>query len=227
MLDTNHTVEVPEGIEIRLPLAGPVERSLAFLIDMMIRIGIYLVAGTIFGIMGNFGQGILLIMIFLLEWFYPVLFELFNQGATPGKKMMGIAVVNDDGTPVNWSSSVIRNLLRTADMFPLLYLTGLLSMLINREFKRLGDLAAGTLVVHKKAFTHSGKLPEQKPKHIGIPLTLEEQSAILHFGERSNRLSEARRYELADVLSPAIDGHSSQQRYQSILGVANWLRGRR
>lgn len=227
MLDTNHTVEVPEGIEIRLPLAGPVERSLAFLIDMLIRIGVYLVAGTVFGIMGYFGQGMLLIMIFLLEWFYPVLFELFNQGATPGKKMMGIAVVNDDGTPVNWSSSVIRNLLRTADMFPLFYLTGLLSMFINREFKRLGDLAAGTLVVHKKAFTQAGNLPEQKPRHSSVPLSLEEQSAILHFGERSSRLSEARRFELADILSPVVDGNSSEQRYQSILGIANWLRGRR
>ena len=227
MLDTNHTVEVPEGIEIRLPLAGPVERSLAFMLDMLIRIGIYLICGMIFGFMGRFGEGIFLILFFLLEWFYPVLFELFNQGATPGKKLMGIAVVNDDGTPVNWSSSIIRNLLRTADMFPLLYLTGLISMMINKEFKRLGDLAAGTLVVHKKSFTHSGKLPEEKPQHAPIALTLEEQSAILHFGERSNNLSEARRYELADVLEPVISGQASAQRFKNILSIANWLRGRR
>jgi uncharacterized RDD family membrane protein YckC len=227
MLDTYHTVEVPEGIEIRQPLAGPVVRCLAFIIDLLIRIGIFLIMVILLGIMKRFGLGLVLIFIFLLEWFYPVLFEVLNHGATPGKKMMGIAVVNDDGTPVDWSSSIVRNLLRAADMLPVFYLAGLISMFIHHEFKRLGDLAAGTLVVHRKSYSHTGSLPKQKPQHLNLTLTLEEQSALLHFGERSAQLSEARRYELADVLTPVIKGNSSEQRYSMILAVANWLRGRR
>jgi uncharacterized RDD family membrane protein YckC len=227
MLDTYHRVEVPEGIEIRLPLAGPVVRSVAFIIDFLIRVGIYVIAAIGFLFMGKLGLGIFFILVFLLEWFYPVVFEVLNHGATPGKKMMGIAVVNDDGTPVDWTSSIVRNLLRSADMLPLLYLAGLVSMFVHREFKRLGDLAAGTLVVHKKAFTQTGSLPEHKPKHIGLALTLEEQSALLHFGERSLHLSEARRYELADVLAPVVEGKTSEQRFAAILAAANWLRGRR
>ncbi len=227
MLDTNHTVEVPEGIEIRLPLAGPIERSLAFLLDLLIRAGIYLIAGTVLSVMGRVGGGFMLIAVFLLEWFYPVLFEVLNQGATPGKKLMGIAVVNDDGTPVNWSSSFVRNLLRTADMFPAFYLVGILSMLLNSQFKRLGDLAAGTLVVHRKAFTNPGTLPKVKPQHSPVALTLEEQSAILHFGERSNSLSEARSHELAEHLKHVIDGSDAKHRMTTLLAIANWLRGRR
>lgn len=227
MLDTHHTVEVPEGIEINLPLAGPVERSLAFMLDMLIRIGIYIVMYSLLNLMGNLGLGLFLICYFLIEWFYPVFFEIFNQGATPGKKMMDLAVVNDDGTPVTWATSLTRNLLRSADQFPAFYLVGLISMFLNSEFKRLGDLAAGTLVIHKKTYVNKSKLPEKKPKHASIHLTIEEQSAILHFGERSNNLSEPRCHELADILQPVLGENSASQRMNAILSIANWLRGRR
>ncbi len=227
MLDTNHTVEVPEGIEINLPLAGPVPRSLAFMIDGLIRFGAYLVIGTILGVMGRFGSGIFLIFVFLLEWAYPIVFEIYNQGATPGKRLMGIAVVNDDGTPVTWGPSIVRNLLRAADMFPLIYLVGLSSMMLNKQFKRLGDLAAGTLVIHRKAYTPSGKLPEAKPRQADVPLTLEEQRAILHFGERSYQLSEARNLELSQILAPALKAKNDKTRLEQLMSIANWLRGRR
>ncbi|WP_144392293.1 RDD family protein [Pleionea sediminis] len=227
MLDTNHTVEVPEGIELNLPLAGPVVRSLAFMIDMAIRIGVYFVIGTIFGVMGRFGGGLFLIFIFLLEWAYPILFEIYNQGATPGKKMMGIKVVNDDGTPITWGPSIVRNLLRAADAFPVFYLVGLISMMIHHQFKRLGDLAAGTLVIHKNSYTPSGSLQNEKPQQAPVNLTLEEQRAILHFGERSHQLSEARNHELADILSPILEGKDAKERMSNIVSMANWFRGRR
>ncbi|NVJ49219.1 MAG: RDD family protein [Gammaproteobacteria bacterium] len=227
MLDTNLRVEVPEGIAINLPLAGPVVRCLAFLIDLLIRIGVYLALGTVFGVMGIFGEGLMLICLFAIEWFYPVVFEIFNGGATPGKKLFEVAVVNDDGTPVTWGASIVRNILRAADMFPFLYLTGLVSMLLNGQFKRLGDLAAGTIVIHRKTYSHSGHLPEAKSHKAKVALTLEEQSALLHFGERSGQLSKARSLELADILAPVVDGQESSQRMAAILGIANWLRGRR
>src|SRR5512143_1036292 len=148
-LDTIHTFETPEGIELGLRVAGPLPRALAWVIDALIRYGGLFIVSIALSILGEFGFGLFLILLFLVEWFYPVLFEV-SRGATPGKKMMGLAVVHDNGTPIGWPASMIRNLLRVIDFFPLMYGTGLLSMLINRQFKRLGDLAAGTLVVYRE-----------------------------------------------------------------------------
>lgn len=87
-------------------------------------------------------------MLFLLEWFYPIIFEVYRQGQTPGKKVMAIKVLQDNGIPVGWPTSLIRNLLRAVDFLPMMYGFGVVSMLIARNFRRLGDLAAGTLVVY-------------------------------------------------------------------------------
>ena len=121
ILDTNHTVEIPEGIALCLPVAGPIERMLAFLLDLIIRGAILYVINLILSFMGVFGHGLLLIIYFIVDWLYAILFEVLNQGATPGKKALNISVINDDGTPVNWASSIVRNLLRVVDALPLFY----------------------------------------------------------------------------------------------------------
>nr|WP_330178084.1 RDD family protein [Candidatus Vondammii sp. HM_W22] len=105
-------------------------------------------------------------------------FEL-QSGATPGKKAMGILVVHDDGTPVSWSSSLIRNLLRAADFPPFLYGFWLLSMLASRDFKRLGDLAAGTLMIYQESQGERRELPDIAPEHPPGNLTGDEQRALL------------------------------------------------
>ncbi len=76
-------------------------------------------------------MGLLLILAFVLEWFYPTLFEAFRHGQTPGKKAMGIVVVHANGSPLSFNGSLIRNLLRTADAFPLFYLLGFVCTLIS------------------------------------------------------------------------------------------------
>ena len=138
MLDTTREVEVPEGITLSLPVASLVSRSLAFLIDLVARFAIIFTFVQLFSVFGEFGQGLILITAFLVEWFYPVLLELFYNGQTIGKKVLGIMVINDDGTPIDWSSSIVRNLLRFADFLPFLYGFGLISMMFSRDFKRLG-----------------------------------------------------------------------------------------
>ena len=101
------------------------------------------------GLLGRFGVGLLMIFFFGLEWFYPVLFELLPGRATPGKRALGLKVVMDDGLPMTPAASLIRNLLRAADFLPFaLRLRPARRMLLRPDFKRLGDLAAGTLVVH-------------------------------------------------------------------------------
>jgi len=227
MLDTTREIEVPEGVELSLAVAGLVSRSLAFMIDFLIRWIPLLILKEYAESYGSFILGLYYIIAFCVEWFYPVLFEMLNNGQTIGKKSMGIMVINDDGTPIDWSSSIVRNLLRFADFFPLLYGGGIVSMLLNKDFKRLGDLAAGTLVVHKRILNQSGLKFEEEGIAPKIPLTLAEQSAIISFAERSSQMSESRASELASYLRPWVDQDKpyTDNTALSINRLAKWLRG--
>ncbi len=169
------------------------------------------------------GVAFILIGIFLVEWFYPVIFEV-RTGATPGKKAMGILVVHDNGTPVSLSSSLIRNLLRTADFFPFLYGFGLLAMLFNHEFKRLGDMAAGTLVVYGDKSVERMALPMVQALRPPAGLTGDEQHTLLAFAERSSVLSDDRKAELADILSNITECQGSAG-VGKLHAYASWLAG--
>jgi len=107
-----------------------------------------LLVGMLASRLGKAGWGVILIVAFFVEWLLPAWFETAWGGQTPGKRLFRLVVLNDDGTPVRWPGALTRNLLRAADFLPFLYGVGLLSMLMNRDFKRLGDLAAGTVVVY-------------------------------------------------------------------------------
>ena len=104
LLDTRRLVETPEGIDLILRPAGLMPRALAFGIDLLIRGAILLAAFIVLGLLGQFGAGLGTILYFLVNWWYPVLFEVLYQGRTPGKKVMGLRVVHDDGTPVGWAA---------------------------------------------------------------------------------------------------------------------------
>ncbi len=205
LLDTRQSLETPEGALLPLTPAGFGVRVLAQLLDVMIRLGITLVVTIVFSLLGRMGMGIALILIFLLEWFYPVFFEVARNGRTPGKKWMGIRVVNDDGTPITFGPSLLRNLLRAVDFLPLAYLTGIIASLCNRQFKRLGDLAAGSMVIYdapplrEPSFEVRGQMP------VPADFSTDEQRALLAFAERSKFLSAERQRELADILQPVIN----------------------
>jgi uncharacterized RDD family membrane protein YckC len=226
MLDTFRPIETPEGVELQLRVAGPVVRALAWAIDFGIRVVVDLALAMGLTMLGTFGIGILLIMIFLLEWFYPVVFEVYRQGQTPGKRAMGIRVVNDDGTPVGWGAAMVRNLLRAVDFLPMLYGFGLVSMLLNGDFKRLGDLAAGTRVVYREVPAVTTAIPDARPTAPAVRLSVEEQRAVIAFAERVPRLTEVRAEELAEVLAPVtqLRGVAAIQRLNQ---MANWLIGKR
>lgn len=204
LLDTRHSIETPEGALLPLTPAGFAVRAPAQLLDFLIRMGITAGLALIFSLLGKLGTGITLILMFLLEWFYPVFFEVTRNGRTPGKKWMGIRVVNDDGTPVTFGPSLLRNLLRAVDFLPLAYLTGIIASLCNHEFKRLGDLAAGTLVIYdappptEPSFDVRGQLP------VPPAFSTDEQRALLAFAERGKLLSADRQHELATILQPVI-----------------------
>jgi len=227
VLDTVRRVATPEGVEITLRVAGPVPRALAYSLDLLLRGAVMFALMIAVSALGNFGSAIILLTAFLLEWLYPVLFEVLSAGATPGKRAMGLIVLNDDGTPVRWPASLTRNLLRAIDFLPFLYFVGFVTMVANRDFKRLGDLAANTLVVYRDEKSAAASIPETGPIAPSIPLTLAEQRTLLDFSERSNRLTAERAAELAEIVAPLTTGHSGPAAVQHIVGIANHLVGRR
>jgi uncharacterized RDD family membrane protein YckC len=225
-LDTMKTVETPEGVELTLRAAGPLARILAWFIDQTLRGLGYSVVGLGLAFLGDLGMGIFFIVLFLAEWFYPVLFEVLRRGQTPGKIVMGLIVVHDDGTPVTWTSSIIRNLLRTADFLPFFYMFGLVSMTLSRDFKRLGDLVAGTVVVYVDRPVAPAQLTPAEPVPVPVPLDLTEQRAIIDFAQRAPGWSEDRVFELTEILEPLVGG-PPQFTARKLLGMAHWLSGKR
>jgi uncharacterized RDD family membrane protein YckC len=227
MLDTRLGVETPEGVLLELRPAGLVPRFSAFFIDFVIRFVLYMILATGLGFAGQFGVGFFMIGLFLIEWFYPVAFEVWRRGATPGKRVMGIAVVEDNGLPVSFASSVVRNLLRFVDFLPFLYGAAIVSMLLTRDFKRLGDLAAGTRVVYVDPPARRRVLPEVVP---GAPHRIprpEVQQAVIELAERSARLTPERLAELCQLAGRAIGLRGADQSESRIFAVAAWLLGRR
>ncbi|PTT78587.1 RDD family protein, partial [Pelomonas sp. HMWF004] len=223
-IDTLALVETPEGIVLSLQPAGLVARTMAFLLDLLIRLGIDLGLVFVMGSLGKLGGAFILLGMFCVEWLYPIVFELSRWGATPGKRALGLRVVMDTGLPITPAASFTRNLLRVADFLPLAYAFGIVSMLLNRECKRLGDLAAGTLVVHAQPAVLHDLPPTAAPLAPTRPLSTGEQAAILSWAGRARRLTPARFEELAllatPALPPALPGDAARSPAERLLGVA-------
>lgn len=225
-LDTLREVETPEGVALTLRAAGPVPRAVAWLMDLAIRLAILWVLAIITALLGEAGTGVYLVLLFLIFWAYPIAFELLWHGQTPGKRAMGLRVIRDNGAPIGWIPSIVRNLLRTADMFPFLYGFGLASTLIDAHARRLGDIVAGTLVVHVDVEGMTRGAPTVPPLPPPLPLLPEEQSALVSFAERAPLITRERQVELANLLEP-LSGQGGFAGLQRVFGYANWLLGRR
>ena len=157
-------IETPEQVELQYNVAGIGSRFVAILIDQSIIAGVYLTLGLIFlaflgaltdsskmDTLGLWFVAALIFIVFLMTWGYFALFEAYWHGQTPGKRIMKLRVIQDSGRQITLFESLARNLLRFVDYLPGLYLAGVITMLCNKRSKRLGDLVAGTLVVHERA----------------------------------------------------------------------------
>ena len=224
LLDTRFHVETPEGIDLVMRPAGLLVRALAFAIDLAIRGLILGVAAFVLAMLGQLGMGLGAILYFLVNWWYMVLFEVLNQGRSPGKQFMGLRVVHDDGTPIGWAASLTRNLLRFVDVLPFSYAFGIISCLNSRTFKRLGDLAAGSLVVYRDVPLQRPPLVNAEPLRAPFPLSLNEQRAVMSFSERQGELSAARRQELAAILAEPLQV-PPEQAEQQLNRIASSLLG--
>jgi uncharacterized RDD family membrane protein YckC len=227
MLDTVREVHTPEGVALRLPTAGPVPRAIAWSLDLLIRGGILMMASTAFSLIGAAGWGLYAIAMFLLVWSYPILCEGLFNGQTPGKRVMELRVVAADGAPVGWVAVVVRNLMRTVDMLPFGYATGLLCGLFDPHGRRLGDMVAHTVVVHEARDRQRHVTMVEVDAHTpAVPLRPAEQAAIIAFSDRSATLTFERQVELADLAQPAT-GAGGELGVLRLRGIAHWLLGRR
>ena len=162
-------IETPEQVELRFPIAGIGSRFLALATDSLLQVAAFFVLILGFSLIISalpkgtggsppsataakwFVAGIVLFL-FLLYWGYYSLFEAFWNGQTPGKRLLKIRVIKDSGRQITLFEALARNLLRVVDIQPWpVYLVGVITMLCNREQKRLGDLVAGTIVVHERS----------------------------------------------------------------------------
>ena len=161
-----HYIDTPEQVELRFSIAGIGSRFVAMLLDTMILYFALLLVVLIFVVflsalgpelgdkLNNAGMwfvAILILVVFAVYWGYFALFEAFWHGQTPGKRVMKLRVIKDSGRQITLFEALARNLLRAIDSLPSIYLVGVITMLCNKRNKRLGDMVAGTIVVHERA----------------------------------------------------------------------------
>jgi uncharacterized RDD family membrane protein YckC len=228
-LDTVVAAETPEGILLELRPAGLSARFCAFLIDWVIRLAILYTASVTALVAGAIGVSFWLILLFALEWFYPVAFELTAAGATPGKRVFRLRVVMDNGLPVTPAAAITRNLLRVADFLPFGYGFAVVSMMLRRDSKRLGDIAAATLVVHDARPARRIGLEDVSPVAPARSLSPRDQAAVIALAARAPTLTGARLDELAAMAAAASGdaGRAGPDVTRRVLGVARWLLGHR
>jgi uncharacterized RDD family membrane protein YckC len=157
------TIETPEQIALEFPLAGVGSRFLALAFDSLLQAGgivalivIGLILRAVAGIapplrgLGVWGIALLFAAGFLIYSAYFAVFEAVWSGQTPGKRLVRLRVIDASGRPMTVYSAIVRNLLRLIDQIPGFYALGILSVLVTSRQQRLGDLAAGTVVVHER-----------------------------------------------------------------------------
>jgi uncharacterized RDD family membrane protein YckC len=168
LLDDRVTIATPEGVSLDLVLAGVGSRFMARLLDTVIQLAIILALAI--GISATTAPGtvraVARVLIFLVIFAYDVPFEIWNGGRTIGKAAAGIRVTGGDGDHVGFFSSAIRNIMRIVDFLPVLYGVGVISMVSTRRDQRLGDLAAGTIVVRDRF----PGLASQTPAPVTVPV---------------------------------------------------------
>jgi uncharacterized RDD family membrane protein YckC len=247
-------IQTPENVAFGYQVAGIGSRFLASLVDTLI-VGLLqfvvllvLVAvlnaldGSAFADrLSSWLVAVLGLIAAVFYWGYYVFFEVLWNGQSPGKRWVGLRVIRADGTPVTLSESLIRNLARLVDFLPAAYGIGIVTMFIDKQSRRLGDLAAGTLVVQDHASISIQDLSVKRTVHLrpwanvsveGFPverLTNNDLNLIEDFLQRRDQLTH--RDQLAiQILNtlhqrlglplPTLSRHEAEDKLAAILQAA-------
>src|SRR4051812_6515924 len=228
-MDDRYTIDTPENIEFAYDIAGIGSRFLAAMIDTLL-IGVaetivILIVGLTSSALGLHATDSLLaalgsLLAFAILWGYYIAFELLWNGQSPGKRVIGLRVVREGGRPITFVGSAIRNLIRIVDFLPALYGIGVVVMFVDRRSRRLGDLAAGTLVVKERrnitlasltagavapfaALAPGEALPQPTLANIGL-LNDQDYNLVQEFLSRRSELGREARARLGVQLAGSI-----------------------
>lgn len=162
-MSLNHIqITTPEQVSLTFKIAGLGSRATASIVDwfilVLINVAVSLSLIRISKVLPNplpatvssYVYATMIVLLFLLLWGYFVLFEFFANGRTPGKMLVGIKVIQDNGQSITFLASAVRNLFRIIDFLPAFFLLGILMIFLHSQHKRIGDLAAGTLVIYQR-----------------------------------------------------------------------------
>jgi uncharacterized RDD family membrane protein YckC len=211
-------IETPEGVELELTLAGVGSRVGAAFVDALILGFVLVVMFVAFAVIGfsdisadvfTLILGIGAVLGFSVLFGYYLLFETLNSGRTPGKAALGIRVIRVDGTPLGFGAVAIRTLLRLVDLLPAFYAAGIVSILVTARNQRLGDLAAGTVVIRDRSqaipIAASGLIGEdelsQLPAWDTTAISEEDMALLRRFAQRRSSLTNPSRSELANAIA--------------------------
>jgi uncharacterized RDD family membrane protein YckC len=232
--DDRLTISTPEGVDLSLTLAGVGSRFIAAFVDAVIQYSTIIAVGAVLFGTGGFGAGedvaaaVFALVFFVVIFVYDVAFEVLASGRTPGKRWNGIRVIRDGGQPIGFLSSTIRNLMRLIDFLPAFYLVGMTSIVVTGKNQRLGDIAAGALVVRElraapQAPGALGRAASPPPDDAAAwdtsAITASELGAVRGFLERRREIDPAARRSLAETLEGRLR--------PKVAGVPDDVRGER
>jgi uncharacterized RDD family membrane protein YckC len=236
-------IATPEGVTVELVLAGVGSRFFASLIDLTFK-GLLILGAFVLGaVIGDLGVALYSVAVFAIYFGYDVAFEVLANGRTPGKRWTGLRVLRDDGRPVDLLSSAIRNVVRLVDGLPLSYLPAMISILVTKRNQRLGDLAAGTIVVREPGakgpaaaptfagFAPPGRVATTAAAHAAAPtangaldvsaVSADDLAAVRAFLDRRPDLPPAVRGDLArriaSALAPRVGGAAAGLRDEDLI----------
>ena len=210
-------IETPEQTALEFPLAGIGSRFLALAADtalQVISVFVLAIVATIAipgawlfrGTGGLWAMAILILAVFVINVAYFGFFEAIWNGQTPGKRYARLRVMKDDGRPINAYEAIARNLLRLVDQLPGVYAVGIVSVLISKQNKRLGDYVAGTVVVHERPL-EGVRLATGTTSHTTAPsydvarISLEEFQLLETFLHRRDSLEPGVRLPMASQIA--------------------------
>lgn len=217
-LDDTLTISTPEGLLLRLQLAGLGSRFIAGAADLIIQLVLVVILALVaHGVTGVSGV-VTVIGVFVITVFYPIVFEVLGGGRTPGKRMTHLRVLRASGAPVDLPASAIRNLMRVIDGPLLFYLPSVVSIALTSRNQRPGDLAAGTIVIREdlaaEPVAGSGRGAVQSRRGVdggdGLErwdtsaVTVQEVAAVRRFLERRESLDLQARRDLAVRLAEGL-----------------------